>query len=534
MAIRSLPAIREWIGRYSLPRYVSGPLWKARTWERSDLLHYAVLVVVLAVAVSVRVWDLNRFGFNTDEAVYMGQGAAIARVPILTDIFPVFRAHPLLFQFLLALLANIHMSDVGARLLAVAVGIGTVFLTYRLGKLLYGRNVGLMAGLIMAIMPYHVIVSRQVLLDGPLVFCATLTFYMLARYAIHEQPIWLHATGICLGLTFLAKETGIILIGAIYAFLALSNEINVRFKDLLISLFLMVLMILPFPLSLWLAGGSNVSQQYIVWQLFRRPNHPWSFYLTNVPGEIGWLVVILALLGFWLLRSERTWRERLLFWWILIPVVFFQIWPTKGFQYLLPIAPAMAILASRTLLRWSPQNEIAYLGKAINMTWARTVCIALVLLSLALSSWDAIKPSTSGTFIAGTGGLPGGREAGQWIHNNIPENATLLTIGPSMANILQFYGYRQAFGLSVSPNPLRRNPSYEPVLNPDLLIRTNEIQYIVWDSYSAARTPYFSESLLNLAQRFNGVIIHAESIMVPGEEGTMVPKPVIVIYKVHP
>ncbi len=157
-----------------------------------------------------------------------------------------------------------------------------------------------------------------------------------------------------------------------------------------------------------------------------------------------------------------------------------------------------------------------------------------MILNLFAISWQTIQPATSGTFLAGTGGVPGGREAGQWIQQNIPANATLLTIGPSMANILEFYGYRKAYGVSVSPNPLHRNPSYEPINNPDLVIRSNDIQYLVWDSYSAERSPFFSDRLLALVARFNGRVIHAESVMVTAEDGTQIVKPVIVIYMVHP
>jgi 4-amino-4-deoxy-L-arabinose transferase-like glycosyltransferase len=505
-----------------------------RSIDRNDIVHFSALALVLIVAVGVRLWGLDRLGFNTDEAVYSGQAAAIAQVPILKDIFPIFRAHPLLFQFLLALLYNFDVSDSGGRLLAVAVGVATIYTVYRLGNLLYGRNIGLLAGLILAVMPYHVVVTRQVLLDGPMVFCSTLTLYMLARFSQTERPAWLHAAGMGMGLTFLAKETGIILVGAIYAFFALSSEIRVRFKDLVLSVILMAVMILPFPLSIWLAGGSRVGQQYLVWQLFRRPNHAWDFYLATVPTEIGILVILLAILGLWLLRRERTWREKLLILWILVPTIFFQIWPTKGFQYLLPIAPPLAILASRTLLQWNPDKAPAFFRNERNLTWSRVAVIGMLTLTLAASSWRAIQPATSGTFIAGTGGVPGGREAGEWIRTNIPRGATLLTIGPSMANILEFYGYRQAYGLSVSPNPLRRNPSYEPVLNPDLQIRTNEIQYLIWDSFSAHRSAYFSEKLIDLARRFNGTIVHTESVMAASQDGTLVAHPVIIIYKVHP
>ena len=306
------------------------------------------VTLVLCLAVGIRVWGINQIGFNTDEAVYSGQAAAIAQVPVMKDIFPVFRAHPLLFQFLLALLFDFGVNDLAARLLGVAIGVATVYIVYQLGRMLYGENTGILAALILAIMPYHVVVTRQVLLDGPLVLCSTLTLYLIARFALTRNPIWLHAAGIGIGLTFLAKETGIILLGSIYAFFALSSEVYVRIRDLVLSFVLMVLMILPFPISLWLAGRSGIGQQYLIWQLFRRPNHTPDFYLWTVPGAIGILVILIAFAGLWLLRREGTWREKLLFWWIVIPIVFFQIWPTKGYQYLLPIAPPSAVLASRT------------------------------------------------------------------------------------------------------------------------------------------------------------------------------------------
>ena len=95
----------------------------------------------------------------------------------------------------------------------------------------------------------------------------------------------------------------------------------------------------------------------------------------------------------------------------------------------------------------------------------------IVVFSLSLTSWQQIQPETSASFLAGTGGVPGGREAGIWIQANVPQDARFMTIGPSMANIIQFYGARSAAGLAVSPNPLHRNPSYDPILNPDAQIR---------------------------------------------------------------
>ncbi len=215
-------------------------------------------------------------------------------------------------------------------------------------------------------------------------------------------------------------------------------------------------------------------------------------------------------------------------------VVFFQIWPTKGYQYLLAIAPPLAVLASRTLIRWLWIVDPVSGERRINTSWIRILVGGVMILSLLNASWLAIQPATSGTFIAGSGGVPGGREAGEWIRENLPADATLLAIGPSMANIFKFYGHRQALGLSVSPNPLHRNPAYEPVNNPDLQIRSNNIQYLVWDSYSAERSTFFSEKLLQLTARFHGRVIHTQTVTVTLDDGSQVEKPVIIIYTVHP
>ena len=88
------------------------------------------------------------------------QAAGIAHVSALEPFFPIFRAHPLLFQFTLSLFYHFGASDLMARLLAVAFGLGTVYLAYRVGLELYGPQAGALSGLFMALMPYHVVVSR--------------------------------------------------------------------------------------------------------------------------------------------------------------------------------------------------------------------------------------------------------------------------------------------------------------------------------------------------------------------------------------
>lgn len=507
-----------------------------REWLVSDVwFHTLAIIGITAVAVFMRVMFLNAVGYNSDEAVYAGQGAAIAQAPVLKDIFPIFRAHPLLYQFTLALLFSFGVNDLLGRLVSAIVGVLTVILVYQLGNRLYSSRAGLIAALIMALMPYHVVVTRQVLLDGPLVFCTTLTLLLMSRFAETKRSIWLIATGAGMGLTFLAKETGILMFGAIYAFLAISPQIRIRIWAIIVSGLVTVTLMAPLPLSIKLAGGGSdkTTGNYLVWQLFRRPNHTWDFYATVVPSAIGVLVIVAALAGLWLLRKHGSWQEKLLLSWIIVPTVFFQLWPTKGFQYLLPIAPAFALLAARTLSSW-PTQSITLRNLQIPQYLPGMLATILIALSLFFTSWQRISPAQSDTFLAGSGGVPGGRESGLWVAANVPDGATFMTIGPSMANIIKFYGHREAFGLSVSPNPLHRNPSYEPVYNPDFQIRTGELQYLIWDSFSAGRSTFFSEKLLWYVNKYNGRVVHSETVLVTTDDGALVEKPVIIIYEVHP
>lgn len=476
------------------------------------------LVGILAAGALLRLWALGAVGFNSDEAVYAGQAASIAGDDVLTPLFPVFRAHPLLFQTTLSLMFLGGVSDVVARLLPVAFGLGTVVLTFLLGKRMYGQQAALVAAALLAVMPYHVVVTRQVLLDGPVTFFAVLTAYCVTRFCLDGERRWLHFAGAALGLAVLTKEIAVILGVAILVFFLLRRDIHVPWRTAAVSGSVAAAIMIVYPLSLQFAGRSGTGQNYLWWQLFRRPNHGLAFYVETVPLAIGPAVLLLAAAGLWLLRRKGTWRETFLLCWILVPLAFFELWPVKGYQYLVVIAPALTLLAARTVVHsfpvWPP---------------VRAAVIVTAVLSLAVPSWLAITAPPTAAFLAGSGGVPKGREAGEWIRTNLPEGAAVMTIGPSMANLVRFYGNRKSFALSVSTNPLRRNPSYVPIDNPDRQLRQGELNYVVWDAYSANRTTFYSQQLMTYVHRYRGVLLHTEELDVAGHT-----TPVIMVYEVRP
>jgi 4-amino-4-deoxy-L-arabinose transferase-like glycosyltransferase len=489
-------------------------------------LTIAALLALFCIGGFLRMWQLGAVGYNSDEAVYSGTAASLAGDQRLAQFFPVFRAHPMMLQTILSWVYRTGVSDVKGRAVVVVFGLAAIWVTYLLGRLLYNQAVGLAAAAFMAVMPYAVVVSRQVLLDGPATLFATAALYCAARYCRDQQPPWLYAAAATMGLTILTKETYVILLAGAALYLLGARDVRPALRQATAAGAILVAVIAGWWGALALSGRAGTGGQYALWQLVRRQNHPIDFYLVALPASLGYVLLALAIVGIcW--QRNRGWREGLLIWWAGTAVLTYSLLPIKGFQYLEPIAPVLTIWAARAIDL--ARERLAGKISATRLGAATAACAAAVCVSMAVPTWQAINPSASTTFLAGSGGLPGGREAGQWIAANLPRGATVLTIGPSMANVLEFYGSRRAYALAVSPN--NRNPSYVPVYNPDAELRQGAIQYLVWDSFSAARSQTFGLKLLGYVAKFRAVLIHTQ-YETTTSHGHLVPVPVIRIYEV--
>ncbi len=508
------PFSRRWLGLRALP-----------------------VTVILLIAAYVRFKQLAAVGLNSDESVYTGSAEALAGNHTLGAMFPVFRAHPILVQLLVGQALRFSDTDWSARVVPAAFGVATVGLTYLLGARLYKAPAGMAAAAILAVMPYHVVVSRQVLLDGPMTCFAILGLYCVARAAEADPRRWIVAAGAALGLSALSKETAVVLLAGVYAFGAMGSAGRLRLKHHTLGLGVFAAVFLTYPLALRLAAASSTGQNFLLWQLLRRANHPLWFYFTDLPSVIGPAVLLLAAAGLIWLWPRRGWRERLLITWIAIPLAFFTIWPVKGFQYLLPTAPALAVLAGRTIGDlWARARTVPGDARPWPVPVLRggaLLCAAVAAVTLAVPTWERIAPSGSTAFLAGTGGLPGGRDTGRWIAANAPSGARLLAAGPSIANVLEFYGHRQVSALSVSTDPRNRNPVYQPVGNPDRAVRTGQYQYLVWDSFTADRSHYYAAEIRKLIDKYHGVAVYTATVAVGTRHGPSV-APVIVVYEVRP
>ena len=62
-----------------------------------------IIILIFVIAFTIRAYDLGKLAFNNDEAIYSGQAASLANYSEYQEQFSIFRAHPLLLQFMISI-----------------------------------------------------------------------------------------------------------------------------------------------------------------------------------------------------------------------------------------------------------------------------------------------------------------------------------------------------------------------------------------------------------------------------------------------
>lgn len=310
---------------------------------------FLFLILIILFASLVRLWGLGAIGFNNDEAIYSGQAATLAGYRQYGENFSIYRAHPLLLQFLVSILfVTFGISDSIARLVPALLGIFTIIIAYLIGKTLYNTKVATVAALLLAILPYHIIISREVLLDVSLSFFYTLTlFFMVYHLRRPKDVYWLYLVGASAGLSFLSKEVGIFaLISSITCTVLIKT---ISFKNLIIIISSFLLATSPFWIPiLTIQEAREAGLAYWHWQTSRDPNQSDSFYFTLISQEaLGYILTALFVLSIiYSLKTKNIKKPKvfMLLVWIAIPLIMFQLLAVKGYAFVGAIIMPIVLL----------------------------------------------------------------------------------------------------------------------------------------------------------------------------------------------
>lgn len=396
------------------------------------LLRHWPLLPVLAIAAALRLVDLFPAFHHGDEAEYVLVAGYLAQDPgdlayprIEGFASTPFVSQPPLVLYLFALAIQVTGDPLAGPLLAsVAFGLGTVALTYAIGTHLRDRWLGAIAALLLAVLPYHVGVSRSAQLDAGLTFFVALAAYAFLRWL--RVPSWPRAlaVGLAAGAAALAKLPGLLLVPAmllVVTALALAARRTLRhaggpeqreaargrLRDLAADLGVagipLTILATLYVAFLWSLGATVDLLGKLGWQAGRvagaiptSTHRPWHWYFTvpevGVLGQLGIVVALLAIVGTVSVaragvREPRDRAARLfLLVWPALVLGFFMASDVKQWFYLMPAMPAVAVLAAwplqpaaRVLAEWAASERTGWTPRA-GVAWLAV----LVLVAAAL------------------------------------------------------------------------------------------------------------------------------------------------------
>ena len=258
---------------------------------KSKPLLFLFLLFILAFVLRAVLPDRSYFFW--DEAIYLlhgrlfsGQGAGY---------YELFQRPPLLPLLLspLSMLMSSGAYELASRLLVAFLNSFVVFPVYYLTNAVFGRKSAIVAAVVIAFLPVHIINSRWVMTDAlaALLALSSVTAYFLGLK--EKNRLLVFAGGVLAGLAVLMKFTSLLLVALLLPLLVL--HLKARWRGIALSALLFVAVMLPYLVFNVLSFGSpffTFDKAFHV--VSEETGASLGFFLFLLKDSLGILAVFLA------------------------------------------------------------------------------------------------------------------------------------------------------------------------------------------------------------------------------------------------
>lgn len=335
--------------------------------------HYVLLLAVGSALVfpqlgTASLWDDDE-GVNAECAREMAETG--------TWIVPLFNwelrtAKPILLYWLLrASYDTFGVNEFSARLPSALAFLGSILLTYELGRRMFGAATGVLAGVIVASTLELAKLGRAATPDSTLIFFLLLYFWAFWRGHAGGRRSWFLPCGVASALAMLVKgPIGVVLPVAIVTGYFLGHRELRRLFDVRMigGIFVWILVAIPWYALVTAETRGEWTRAFFFKENLGRSTEPmeshrgpWLYYLGVLciffaPWS-SFLVIVVrdALRRAWYPGADSR-AARMLLLWSGIVVGLFSLVATKLPHYIAPAYPALAILTASFLVRWAKRE----------------------------------------------------------------------------------------------------------------------------------------------------------------------------------
>lgn len=351
-----------------------------------------VVSFIFIFAFSLRLWDLNKMGRTWDESEYIEQGYKMVELLRKGDFdnsyFYTTYDHPPLVKYLYGITAHFDLERVlpsgdpifkydftYSRLLSAVMFSLGVMIVVIMGWHFVSASVGVISGIILALLPFSLGLSQLVTAESAKIFIYPLAIYsyvrLLERYSVKKLII----TAVITGIALQVKQSNILLfllfacMTAVYCRESFRKDnvalVKKKFSSL-VSIFIVsvVVFVLIWPQLLFHTEAINVINNKL-WVptfstdirliTFSTPEiflgnltlTPIYYYAVYFFITIPMLILGLFFIGLNVIRRTKNWMLISLFFWFFIPFIMsFYSWRQHGLRYIIEIYPAIAIISA--------------------------------------------------------------------------------------------------------------------------------------------------------------------------------------------
>lgn len=342
-----------------------------------------MISIILVLALLLRIWNLNQ-SFWLDEAAQVIESAR----PLYKQFDISADFHPPLYHLLLHFWLYLGRSEIWIRLPSVLMGIGSIYLLYKLGQLLFSVKVGALASFFLSVSAYHIWYSQEARPYMLFVFVSLLSTYFLLKKS------WkLYTLSTLLSLYSLYFAPFLILSQLIYVLIKEKRE----FKNLFITLSICFVLFLP-----WL--------QFFIEQL-RVGSGGFFVGWKDIVSVSSIKIIPLTFAKF--IYGRGSIDNNFIYFLVLLPVILafiislYQIWMINRNKaglvfFFVPLITAwlvslvMPVVAPQRLIFILPYFYLILAAGILGMRGAkRLICIVLVVIITILGTYDYyINPFT--------------------------------------------------------------------------------------------------------------------------------------------
>lgn len=309
----------------------------------------------------------NRGLWNPDEPRYTQVAWEMVQadtylIPLLDG--ELYHHKPPLFFWLTILLSKITAFECASRWVSALAALGTILLTFHLGKRAENETTGWIAALLLMTCGLYAQLMNNGNIDITYTFFITLSCWFYIKWTASRKVRLIIAAYSVVGLAVLTKGPAALiicwLIFSAHTLFSRSRGEKVALAHLWWGPLVAIGIVSVWLIPACLAGGTAYAHMILIEQNIGRAVNtfahakPWYYFIVNFPVlSLPWFLLFIGILPT-LRQTLKTRSHPLLFYliWFTVVVIFFSCMSGKRGRYLLPAYPAFCIMIGHAASRW--------------------------------------------------------------------------------------------------------------------------------------------------------------------------------------